>query len=383
MANDPRSTRPVPDVGKIAILRANGLGDLMFALPAAETLRAAYPDAEIVWLGRPLHAAVLAHRPGPVDRTIVVPPCHGVRDEPGEDPRQLDAFFERMAEERFDLALQLHGGGRYSNPFVRRLDARISVGMKTPDAEPLDRFIPYIYFQPEVMRYLEVVSLVGAAARTLEPALAVTDHDRLEAAAVWSPAADTPLVVMHPGATDGRRRWPAARFAMAAEALIRAGAEVAVIGLKEEDSIVEEVLSGMRVPAINLCGRLSLAALIGLLKRGDLFIGNDSGPLHVAAAVGARTVGIFWCGNLINGGPFTRGRHRPALSWCLVCPVCGTNCITGHCDHHESFVADVRVDTILESAYDLLLADRESHRTPMRSTAEREAPHSPSYGGQR
>jgi hypothetical protein len=67
-----------------------------------------------------------------------------------------------------------------------------------------------------------------------------------------------------------------------------------------------------------------------------------------------RTVGIYWCGNVFTAGPVTRGRHRPLLSWRLECPVCGVNCITGACGHHESFVADVAEDDVCREALDLL-----------------------------
>src|SRR5579885_787893 len=98
----------VNDVRKIAVLRANGLGDLIFALPALDALRAAYPEAEITLLGSRLHVELLAERPGPVDRVIVIPPSRGVREEAGklENAAELDQFFEAMARERFDLAIQ-------------------------------------------------------------------------------------------------------------------------------------------------------------------------------------------------------------------------------------------------------------------------------------
>ena len=85
-------------------------------------------------------------------------------------------------------------------------------------------------------------------------------------------------------------------------------------------------------------------------------VGNDSGPFHLAAAVGAATVGVYWCGNLINAGPFTRTRHRPLASWRLDCPVCGTDCTRATCDHTASFVAGVSVEDVVEEALDLLAA---------------------------
>ncbi|MDQ3841277.1 MAG: glycosyltransferase family 9 protein, partial [Actinomycetota bacterium] len=117
----------VQNVRKIALLRAGGIGDFIFTLPALAALRAAYPEAEITLLGTAWHEELLSGRPGPPERAIEVPPSTGVNGpDTGvvEDEEELERFFARMREERFDLALQMHGGGGYSNPFVQRLGAR-------------------------------------------------------------------------------------------------------------------------------------------------------------------------------------------------------------------------------------------------------------------
>ncbi len=100
----------------------------------------------------------------------MLPFADGVRPGP-EDPDATDNFFGAMKRQRFDLALQLHGGGRYSNPFLRRFGARHTVGTRTPDAVPLERTLPYAYYQHEPLRALEVAGLAGAAPVGLEAQL--------------------------------------------------------------------------------------------------------------------------------------------------------------------------------------------------------------------
>jgi ADP-heptose:LPS heptosyltransferase len=370
----------------VAVLRANALGDFVMTLPALDAVRAAYPRAEIVLLGKPWHAEFLRGRPGPVDRVEVLPPVPGLTaPEAGPDGRDQAAarrFVQRMRAESLDLALQLHGGGRTSNPFVSALGARVTAGLKAPDAPPLHRWVPYLYYQSEVMRFLEVAGLVGAAPVRLEPVLEVTDGDLTEADQVLEtagtgPAAD--LVALHPGATDSRRRWPADRFSAVGDALAARAATVVVTGTAGEADLVAEVVRGMRHPAIPLVDAVSIGGLLGLYRRCRVVVSNDTGPLHVAQAVGTRTVGIYWCGNLINAGPSTRSRHRPLLSWTVHCPECGADCTrdlyparTGAgtaCRHRVSFVADVPVvearDAALELYEDSLGArtarDRGSH----------------------
>ncbi|MEV7329527.1 glycosyltransferase family 9 protein [Micromonospora sp. NPDC093244] len=353
----------VPDVRRVAVLRANALGDFVFALPALDALRAAYPSAEIVLLGAPWHVKLWQDRPGPVDRVLVVPPAPGIRTpESGEPESSIDDFVAAAVGEDFDIAVQIHGGGANSNPFVSRLGARLTVGLRADDAPPLDRCLPYIYYQHEVIRYLEVVGLVGAPATTIVPTLAVTDDDRAEAARVLGPA-DRARVALHPGATDTRRRWPAERFAEVARALHDDGYEVLVTGTPAEQEVVDRVVAAAGVPVRPQVGTFSLGGLVGCYADCALVVSNDTGPVHLAAAVGTPTVGIFWVGNLITTANPLRGRHRPISSWMVHCPVCGVDCTPGiyphrpgdgECPHRDSFVTDVPVVEVLEAARDLL-----------------------------
>jgi ADP-heptose:LPS heptosyltransferase len=88
-------------------------------------------------------------------------------------------------------------------------------------------------------------------------------------------------------------------------------------------------------------------------------VANDSGPRHIAAALGTPTVGIFWFGNALNVAPFGRGRHRVLLAWTTRCPVCGADATqvgwtAERCPHNPSFVADVEVPAVLDEVLDLL-----------------------------
>jgi ADP-heptose:LPS heptosyltransferase len=355
----------IPEVEKIAVLRANAIGDFIFSLPALESLHAAYPAAEIVLLGAPWHARFLTGRPGPVDRVVALPPLPELRDlAPGEAPapETRAPFLSLLREEGFDLALQLHGGGKHSNPFVTELGARVSAGLRAPDAPPLDRWVRYTYYQPEIFRYLEVVALVGVPAATYRPRVMLTDDDRKEAAALV-PEDGRRLVVLHPGATDARRRWPARRFAAVGDALAAAGAQVLITGTGAEAELVARVGGAMRRSARPLVDALSLGGLAALYARCAVVVANDTGPVHLAEAVGAPTVGLYWVGNLINGAPVDRGRHRPMVSWTIHCPECGLDCTRdlypargggSGCPHSVSFVADIPAVEVADAALDLL-----------------------------
>lgn len=354
------------DVQRIAVLRGGGLGDLLYAVPAAQALADAYPRARLTLLGTPGHAELVTGRPGPFAEAVVLPVAEGVYRPTGttEDPQARERFLTEMRRRRFDLAVQLHGGGRWSNPFVRQLGARHAVGARAEDAEPLDRWIPYRYYQNEVIRGLEIAALVGALPSSLQPVIRVTGADRRAAAEALA-GLPRPLIAVHPSASDARRRWPPERFGTVIARAVRQGAGVAVVGTAGESEIVDQVVAAAagQLPAEaarvvrGLAGRLSFAGLVGTLAQSAAVLANDSGPGHLALAVGTPTVRLFWIGNVINAGPLGRARHRVHISWAGACPVCGasyTDPLVPRCPHDVSALTEIRADEVAADVLDLL-----------------------------
>jgi ADP-heptose:LPS heptosyltransferase len=367
------------DVHAIAVLRGSGLGDLVQALPAAEALAAAYPTASVTLLGTPAHVALLEGRPSPFTSLEVLPLRPGVRDGSPEDPAATAAFLQRMRSRGFDLAVQLHGGGRNSNPFLLELGARHTVGSGTADAAPLERTLPYLYYQHEVMRTLEVVGLAGAVPVELEPRLRLRPDEAEQLSARRSGA---PVVALHPGATDPRRRWPASAFAEVASTLAADGARVVVVGDESDVPAATEILAQVRDPdglVSSRAGAQSLPELVATLLASDVVLANDSGPRHIAAALGVRTVGIYWVGNVLNAGPLGRVRNRLQIAFTTRCPVCDVDITqvgwtAERCPHDGSIVADVQPGPVLADVRSLLAdARRETARSG--ATAERGGRH--------
>jgi ADP-heptose:LPS heptosyltransferase len=351
------------DVRKIAVLRPSAVGDFVFALPALQALKQAWPDAELVLAGKAWQHTFLQHRPGPVDRVVVVPPVPGVGAPPETraDTVAVQRFIEAMRAERFDLALQMVGGGRHSNPFLLRFGARLTVGARTPDAATLDRWIPYRTPSQRRLALLEVASLAGAAVRLPpvgQPELELTQADRDEAESVVPLLPDDRLVLLQPGATDPRRRWPAHAFAALGDRLARDGARIAINGSPDEAPLVHDVAARMHAPAIVLAGRLSLGGLCGLLARTALLVSNDTGPLHLALALGVPSVGIFWLTNLMEGMPLRPSSLQAALAARVRCPVCDQDNLHMRCPHDVSFVDDVTLDEVEALARAALVAGR-------------------------
>jgi ADP-heptose:LPS heptosyltransferase len=340
----------VADVKRIAVLRANAVGDLVVCLPALTALRCAYPAAYISLLGRSWHAEFLRDRPSPVDEVIVLPPAIHLgspRESSTHDHDEAETCIASLQSRRFDIALQLHGGGRHSNAFMQRLGARVTAGLQAPDAPPLDRNLPYRLLHAEVLRLLEAVSLVGAQGCDVEPRLAVTPADRHEADQTLGHADERPLVVLQPGCTDPRRAWPAEAFARVGDVCARRGARVVLNGTQSEAPRLAAVRAAMQEPCLDLAGALSLGGLLGLLERARLVVANDTGPAHLARAIDVPSITLYWICNLAPYAPMSTLRHAVAVSWQLDCPRCGRFNVGTRCEHDDSFMAQVSPEEVL------------------------------------
>lgn len=369
-------------VRRIAVLRANGVGDFVVAEPALSALRTAYPDAELTLLGAAHTRPLVEGRPGPCDRYVQVPLTRGVRvgDAPDATPEVMEAWCAGQRARSYDLAVQLHGGGRNSNALLLRLGARHTVGAATPDAPKPERWVPYTSFQHDTVRWLEVAQAAGAVGGRLEPRISVTQDDLVESRAVLPPG-DAPLVAVHPGATDGRRCYPEERLGAVARSLAGRGARVVVLGGPGDADRVQRVVAGFGRPVETVVGGLGLGGLLGTLRRASLVLGNDSGPRHLAGAVGTPTVAVFTYANLADVAPLTRTWHRVAVSWESGCLVCGRRVLDGWCEHQASATHDVsqaEVEGLALELWDQVVA---AGRTDREDARPDPVPHDPRVGG--
>ncbi|PYI37273.1 glycosyltransferase family 9 protein [Arthrobacter psychrolactophilus] len=362
---------PFPDVESIAVLRGGGIGDLIMAMPAINALAQTYPHADVTLLGMPSHAAILRNRNSCISRVEILPVAEGIRPGHGVDPAGLNGFVQAMRKKQFGLGVQLHGGGRFSNPLVAGLQAAHTVGSRADGAGPLDRTLYHQYFQHEVLRALEVAALAGACSTEHRLQWQATEPELLQARALLAtfsldPSRERPLVLLHPGAKDPRRRWPTASFATVAAELVEEGCQLVVVGEKDEWSIVQEVVDRGQalLPSrnahrqlVSLAGAMDLGTLCGMLALSSALVANDSGPRHVAQALGVPTASIYWAPNAVNAGPLLRGRHRMQIAWDTACPECGAATAgqaVPECGHESSFVAGVAADAVLADTLELL-----------------------------
>jgi ADP-heptose:LPS heptosyltransferase len=231
------------------------------------------------------------------------------------------------------------------------------VGTRTPDAARLERSVPYLYYQHEPLRGLEVAGFAGAPPVELEARLRPLDRYALRAEGLLAGIMDgrpSAVVAIHPGATDSRRRWPAAGFGEVAAACAADGCRVLVVGAADEQELADGVVEAAGSARVtSVAGELDLGTLAALLDRCDVLLANDSGPRHLAQALGTPTVGLYWVGNLINAGALGRSLHRVHLSWVTRCPECGADVTqvgwtAARCAHDTSLLAGIGADDVYQ-----------------------------------
>jgi ADP-heptose:LPS heptosyltransferase len=239
------------------------------------------------------------------------------------------------------------------------------------DAASLERTVPYLYYQSEPLRALEVAGFAGAPPVDLEARLVpAASLDSLKARTASKGGTleglvdnnGQALVVIHPGATDPRRRWPAERFAEVAAACAADGCQVLIVGDSSESALGQQIAEFSTVSSPgrvrSVAGQLDLAELVALLARCTVMVGNDSGPRHLAQALGSPTVGIYWAGNVINAGALGRSLHRVHASWVTKCKSCGIDVTqvgwtAPRCAHNDSLVEDVAATAVYEDVRSL------------------------------
>lgn len=302
---------------RVALLRASRIGDFLCAVPGFRALRAALPEAEIAIITLPL-LRDLALRAPYLDRYIPFPGFPGIAEQ-FFDARRCVGFFQEMQAERFDLAIQMQGSGVYSNPFTLLLGAGATAGFirSGKDSDRLDAALPYPERGHEVSRPLALAEFLGAPARGMatEFPLWAADH---AAAETLLREAVPPLIGLHPSARDEARRWPTERFAAVGAALLRQHGGTLVL-LGDADARATARAPHAALPADlarhcrDLTGATTLPALGAVIARLAVLVTNDSGPAHIAYALGTPTVTIFGGSSPEAYGPPARGPFRIVL----------------------------------------------------------------------
>jgi heptosyltransferase-2 len=214
----------------------------------------------------------------------------------------------------------------------------------------------------EVDYWTDVVSLLGAVEPPREMELVLDAAELAEADHRWTDLGlkGGAVAVLHPGsgAFSVARRWPPGRFAEVGDALVSHGLRVAVVAGPDEAPLARAVCEQMRAPSVTISAPGSVRVLAAMLRRARLFVGNDSGVMHCAAAVGVPVVAVFGLSNHRAWGPYPPERHavvRLDLP-CSPCLYTGYGLGTPQGCPPRSCLVDLDAETVTASALRLLAA---------------------------
>jgi heptosyltransferase-2 len=323
-------------IERIVVRGTNWVGDAVLTIPALRELRRVLPRAHITLATRSWAKGLFSDADFLDDLLIY---DRGARDI-GAALRQAREWRRR----RFDLAVL------FQNAFEAALISRaarvpLRLGYATDGRR---RLLTHPLALPrwrgerhEVFYYLNIVAgletLLDGASDILdhEPvfALRVSEARRMDARellrAEGASISGMPLVALCPGSTNSRaKRWPAERYAALADMLIEsAGADVALIGSRDEEDVSREVAQRMRRRPVILTGRTDLAQAVAVLSVADLLVTNDTGPAHISAALERPTLVIFGPTIPTTTRPFSVSaeiiRRPPDCAPCMLrdCPI--------------------------------------------------------------
>lgn len=294
---------------RILLLAPMPIGDTLFCAPTIQALREAYPQAHVCALVHSTTAALMdAMRE--VDEVVTLPVG---RDWRG--PGALWSTLRRVRDERFDVAVD------FSSPAYKWISLLTRIPLRTymkfdrgwwvvPGRHTRWRRTHAAEHYFDCARELDLPSWedVPHTATVRLPASAYREARRyLESRGLVG--GQDRIVAIHPGGAmlGGVKRWPAERFAALADALSeRWDTRIVLVGGPDEREVIDAVARRMTSPVTRAAGSISLLASFALIAQADLFIGNDSGLLHAAAALGAPYIGIYGPTAAANFHPLPR-----------------------------------------------------------------------------
>jgi ADP-heptose:LPS heptosyltransferase len=263
---------------RIALFRPLGLGSLLCAVPALRALDAAYPEAQVTLVGLQQTRELAARLHRYLDGFAAFPGFPGLAG-PEPDLDAVPTFFERMKNQRFDLAVQMHGSGEIANPLMVLMGAERNAGFYRPgrycpDAE---RYLHWQEGEDEVQRWLRLAAHLGAAPKGshLEFPLGPRDWSEWRALGFGKSGLEK-YVCLHCGSQPQR-------FAELGDALAAEGCNVVLTG-------TAPVGAAMHEPAIDLAGRASLGATVALIAKARLLVSTDRDTSLIGAAMRTPTV---------------------------------------------------------------------------------------------
>ena len=340
---DPLCANPLshsPEADRILVLRLGAVGDVVRTLPAASALRAAHPGAHLAWLVEPAAQSVLAAQPW-IDEVLVFPRERLRRALRRlrwvEAARVLARFVAELRRRRFELVVDFHSIGK-SALLARASGAPRRAAYTRPHGKECAWLLANARArlrERHLSRYarnLALVRFLGLRAAPWGAPLRVAAEARRRIAEALGPGA--PPALIHPGTSDAtpHKRWSATGYAAVARELAAQGVPTVVAWgpARAERAFAESIVAAAAGAARLAPPTATLGDLAALCERARVFIGSDSGPLHVASLVGTPVVQILGPTDPVENAPYA-GTPSRTLRVPVACSPCRRGCAAATC----------------------------------------------------
>jgi len=289
---------PLNEIKRIAILRLSALGDVCMIVPVIRTLQKALPQAHITWfISRPAYDLVKGLEG--VEFIVI--------DKP-RNPLDYLRLRKQFKNARFDVLLAMQAALRTNliYPFIK---APIKIGFdkaRARDGQACFTNVQIPFSQQHLMdSFLSFTEVLGIKEKVIDWQLPLTDTDR-EWAKKQLPQGEEPLLLINPAASKAERNWPAIRYVEIIKLLHARGVRIMLTGgcHEVEQALIGEIKAQLDLAVSDVSGQTSPKQLAALLECADCVLAPDTGPIHMAVAVGTPVVGLYAVAPAWLSGPY-------------------------------------------------------------------------------
>ena len=314
---------------RILVVKLDHIGDVLLATPVFSNLRQAYPNAELHALTGTWSRVVLENHPE-VDKVLEYNSPVFCRNEQSTSFKNTYKLYRQLRKQKYDLLVELRADWRISWFSLLRVTPK---RINRASLQVANR-IGFLQFSGihETTRNLDVLKRVGIPTPIQNTTFAVSREDEKWASnfiETQQIKMENPLIAIHPGSPIILKRWIPERYAELADWLIaQKRAQIVFVGVKDEIQTITHIQNQISGVSINIAGKTTITQLASILQKCKVFIGNDSGPMHLSASVGTQTIGLFGPGDPKRFGPV--GDKCQTIQKKLDCPPCiGNTCQFG------------------------------------------------------
>ncbi|MBD2091730.1 lipopolysaccharide heptosyltransferase II [Microcoleus sp. FACHB-1515] len=338
-------------------IRLDTIGDVIMTTPAIRSLKQSVPNRRVTLMTSSAGAAIAPQIPE-LDDLIIYDSPWLKATAPRANSQPEFEMIDRLRQSNFDAAIifTVYSQNPLPSAFLCYM-ANIPLRLAHCHENPYQLLTDWIkdpepeqFTRHEVQRQLDLVASIGAEAIDPQMRLTVPPPAKQQVLELLDREIqiDRPWLVIHPGATAPSRRYPPEYFATVARMLVQQGIQVIFTGTGSEKELVEFIQAEMKVNSVSLVDRLNLAQLSALLQLAPLLISNNTGPVHIAAAVETPVVDLY---ALTNPQHTPWGVPNRVLFHDVPCRICYKSiCPEGH--HH--CLRLVTPESVVEAAIDLL-----------------------------